>query len=199
MSDGGRPAAFLDRDGTIIVDRHYVARAEDVVLLPGAAQAITRLNAAGIVVVVVTNQSGIARGYLTEAEYLLVAARLNDVLAEHGAEIVASYHCPHHPDRPEGCRCRKPGRLLYDRAITDLGLDASKSLFAGDRLRDIQAAATFGGVGILVPMAETSAADRIVAERDFAVAPNLGAAVERFLAGALAVGSRFTAPKSGEA
>jgi histidinol-phosphate phosphatase family protein len=145
-----RPAAFLDRDGTIIEDVHYIARPDDVRLRPGAADAIRALNERGMVVVVITNQSGIARGLLTVEDYEAVRHRLDVLLEQEGAHIDASYHCPHHPDVTGGCECRKPGTLLFDRAIADLDLDAASSLFAGDRLRDVIPARRYGGSAFLV-------------------------------------------------
>src|SRR5512134_413953 len=94
----GRRAAFLDRDGTIIEDVNYIARAEDVRLLPGADEAIRLLNDAGVAVVVITNQSGIARGLVTPAQYESVCRRVDEVLATGGARLDATYYCPHHPD-----------------------------------------------------------------------------------------------------
>ncbi len=99
---------FLDRDGTIIRDTEYLSRPDDVELLPGAADAIRALNDAAVPVVVVTNQSGIARGYLSVAEYEAVAKRLDELLAARGARIDATYYCPHHPDFGGNCDCRKP-------------------------------------------------------------------------------------------
>ena len=174
---GGRPGVFLDRDGTIIEDRHYIANPADVVLLPGAAEAIGRLNEAGLAVVVITNQSGIARGLLTEAQYHSTRARLDELLAARGARIDASYHCPHHPDAGGPCRCRKPGTLLHERAIADLGLDVAHSTAIGDRWRDLEPAAVLGFRGIMVPSADTPPAERARAEREMTVAASLGDAV----------------------
>ena len=104
-----RRAVFLDRDGTIIEDTGFVADPAEVRLLPGAASAIARLNRAGIPAIVVTNQSGIARGLLDEAGYSAVARRLDALLDAAGARLDADYHCPHHPDFGGTCECRKPG------------------------------------------------------------------------------------------
>lgn len=156
---GGRPAAFLDRDGTIIEDVNYIARPEDVRLLPGAAQAIRRLNERGIVVVVITNQSGIARGLLTPAQYEAVAHRLDDVLRNASAHVDATYFCPHYPAVTGPCECRKPGTLLYERAISDLGLDASASMFVGDKPRDVAPATKFGGSAYLIRQAHAPSED----------------------------------------
>ncbi|GAC1688913.1 MAG: hypothetical protein NVS9B3_07470 [Gemmatimonadaceae bacterium] len=181
MSARGKPAAFLDRDGTIMEDRAYVADPDDVVLIPGAAAAITRLNAAGVPVVVVTNQSGIARGYLTSDDYDRVAARMVALLAHEGARIDGSYMCPHHPDLTGPCDCRKPGRLLYEQAAAAMGLDLARSLYAGDRLRDVLPAGALGGLGVLIPTSATAGDDRETATRDFTVVSTLGDAVDLFL------------------
>ena len=134
----GRIAAFIDRDGTIIQDASYVRDPADVVLLPEAADAIRRLNDRGIAVIVVTNQSGIARGYLDLTDYRRVEARLDELLVQQGARIDATYMCPHLPEITGPCDCRKPGLGLYKRAIAEHGLDASRSLFTGDRWRDVE-------------------------------------------------------------
>ncbi|HEU4631194.1 MAG TPA: HAD family hydrolase [Gemmatimonadaceae bacterium] len=178
-----RPAAFVDRDGTIIEDVHYLARPEDVRLVPGAADALRRLATAEVPIVIVTNQSGIARGYFTEAQYARVAERVADVLREAGVPLLATYHCPHHPAVTGPCACRKPGVLLYERAAHEHGLDLARSLYVGDRWRDVAPALRLGGMGILVPSADTPDDDRVRAEREAAVTRSLADAVSRFLAG----------------
>ena len=172
MSPARRRAVFLDRDGTIIADTGYLGHPDGVRLLSGAAEAIARLNAAGMPAVVVTNQSGIARGLLDEAAYQATRRRLDQLLAERGARLDGHYHCPHHPDVTGHCECRKPGPLLYQRAADDLGLDLAGSWWVGDRLRDIAAAERFGGRGILVGSGEPGG---LPTEAD------LGAAVGRIL------------------
>jgi D-glycero-D-manno-heptose 1,7-bisphosphate phosphatase len=146
----GRPAVFLDRDGTLIEDRHYLRDPDQVRLLPGTGEAVRRLNAAGIPAIVVTNQSGIARGLLTEAEYAATARRLDELLAAAGARLDGHYYCPHLPEATGPCDCRKPGPLLYQRAARDLDLDLAASWWVGDRERDLAAADRFGGRAILV-------------------------------------------------
>ena len=177
----GRPAAFLDRDGTIIVDVEFIARPEDVQLLPDAAAAIARLNAAAIPVVVITNQSGIARGYFSEAAYERVRDRVAELLAAGGAHIDATYHCPHHPDISGPCECRKPGTLLHRRAAADLGLDLTRSAGIGDRWRDIAPALELGGRGLLVSHASTPPDERERARAEGLLAPSLSAAVDDLL------------------
>jgi D-glycero-D-manno-heptose 1,7-bisphosphate phosphatase len=100
--------------------------------------------------VLVTNQSGIGRGYFTEADFRAVQARMEALLVEHGARIDAVYHCPHGPDEEPPCRCRKPEPGLFLRAAHDLGLDPARSFYIGDRGRDLAAAALLGGTPILV-------------------------------------------------
>ena len=177
-----RPAAFLDRDGTLIEDRRYLADPDGVALLPGAAAAVRALNEAGVPVVIVTNQSGIARGYFDEAAYERVAARVVERFAAAGARIDAAYHCPHHPSVGGPCDCRKPGRLLFERAAAEHALDPARSLFVGDRWRDVEPALAFGGMGVLVATPDTAAADVLRAGEQARVAATLGAAVDRFLA-----------------
>ena len=172
-----RGAVFLDRDGTIIRDAHYLASVDQVELLPGAAPAIRRLNVAGIPVVVVTNQSGIARGMFTEADFDAVTQRLGDLLRAERASVDATYVCPHHPDFTGPCACRKPGTLLYRRAATDLDLDLAASWYIGDRLRDVSPARALGGAGILVPRPHTPGAEVEAARPDIHVASSLDAAV----------------------
>ena len=146
----GRAGVFLDRDGTLIEDPGYLADPGAIRLLPGAAEAVARLNALQLPAVVVTNQSGIARGLLTEGEYLAVEARLDSILAGKGARLDAHYFCPHHPELTGPCACRKPGDLLYRRAAERFGLSLDRCCWIGDRVRDVAAAATFGGRAILV-------------------------------------------------
>jgi D-glycero-D-manno-heptose 1,7-bisphosphate phosphatase len=143
-------AVFLDRDGTIIEDTGYLKDPDRIRLLPGAAKAIARINATGLVAIVVTNQSGIARGLLSETEYQGTERRLNELLAGSGARIDAHYHCPHLPERSGPCECRKPGTLLYRQAADRFDIDLGRSWWVGDRARDVLPAAAFGGRGILV-------------------------------------------------
>lgn len=151
----GRPALFVDRDGTIIADAHYLADPRGVRLMPGAAAAIAQANAAGVCVVVVTNQSGIARGMITVDQYEQVRARTDSLLAAHGARVNATYHCPHSSHTGTACDCRKPGLGMYRAAAADLSIDLARSAYIGDRWRDVQPAQSTGGIGILVPGSET--------------------------------------------
>jgi histidinol-phosphate phosphatase family protein len=105
--------------------------------------------------VVITNQSGIARGLIAATEYEAVRARLDELLASKGITLDASLHCPHHPDHGGPCKCRKPGTLLFEQARDRLGLDLASSVLVGDRWRDVAPAIALGAHGILVAGAET--------------------------------------------
>ncbi len=173
-------AVFLDRDGTIIHDAHYLSKPDQVRLIDGAADAIARINAALIPVVVVTNQSGIGRGYFTLDDYHTVAARLDDLLRGHGAHIDATYFCPHRPE--DKCECRKPGRLLFQRAQSETpAIDLRQSLYIGDRMRDIDAGLGLGGHGVLVPHSDTPVAEIMRAAETARVAPSLATTLDWFL------------------
>jgi len=176
-----RAAVFVDRDGTLIRDHHFVVKPEMVELLPGAGPAVRRLNDLDLPVVIVTNQSGIARGFLSEADYERVRDRTEALLAEFGAIIDASYMCPHHPDFTGPCECRKPGTLLFRRAALDLDLDVAASWYLGDKGRDVIPARELGGRGILVPNHETPAEEIALAAREFAVVGSLDEAVDRII------------------
>jgi len=147
----GRPrAVFLDRDGTIIEDTGYVHEPGKVRLIPGAAEAIRKLNAGGYLVVTVSNQSGIARGMYGIPEYAAVQRRLTELLESHGAHIDGAYFCPHHPKFTGPCECRKPGPKMFQDAADALGVDLAQSWWVGDRLTDVEPAERLGGHGILV-------------------------------------------------
>ena len=180
-----RRAVFLDRDGTIVEDPPpgYLHEPGKVRLLPGAAEAIRRLNTAGFLVVTVSNQSGIARGMYTVAEYAAVQRRLGELLAAHGARLDGAYFCPHHPDLTGPCDCRKPGAKLFRDAAAALGIDLPNSWFVGDRLSDVAPAATLGGRGVLVATgegAENAAASR---SRGVPVVADLAAAAALIVSG----------------
>lgn len=174
-------AAFLDRDGTIVEDVHYLARPEQLVLIPAAVRALQRLHAARVPIVIVTNQSGIARGLITDADYRRVEAALDAMLADVGVRVAATHHCPHHPEFDGACACRKPGVLLYERAAAELSLDPARSLFAGDRWRDVAPASHFGGTGVLIAGPNTPPDDAERARREARVAPTLDDAVRAWL------------------
>jgi len=174
--------AFLDRDGTIIHDANYIRDPDDVALLPGAAAAIARLNRAGVIVVVVTNQSGIARGWLSTGDYDSVRRRIDDLLAREDARVDATYVCPHFPEITGPCDCRKPALKLFREAIADHGIDPGASVFIGDRWRDVAPATALGGRPIFLDVASSPPADRQrVRAEGLEVAHSLGEAVDRFL------------------
>ncbi len=148
-------AVFLDRDGTLIEEVGYLDRPERVQLYPFATDAIRALNAARIRIVMVTNQSGVARGFFTEDTVHLVHQRIAHVLGQGGAHVDAYYYCPHHPDGrvaeyARSCECRKPGRGLVDRAVAEFGIDPKRSFAVGDRWLDVGLARTIGARGVLV-------------------------------------------------
>ena len=129
---------FFDRDGTLNPDPGYIGRPEDFELHPGVGAALSRLNRAGARLILVTNQSGIARGMFTLADLEAIHDKLRRLLALHGARLDAIYHCPHHPD--ECCTCRKPAVGMAERAIADFALNRSCMYLVGDQSVDIEMA-----------------------------------------------------------
>lgn len=179
---GPTQAALLDRDGTIVADTDYLRDPDLVTLLPGAADAIRRLAARGIPCIVCTNQSGIARGIISLEQYRAVRRRIDELLLAEGAVLLDSFCCPHHPDITGPCGCRKPGRELYERAARLHGLQLSRSLFIGDRGRDIEPARAFGARAWLVHSNRTTEADLALARAAGApVAGSLADAVDDLL------------------
>lgn len=158
-----RRAAFLDRDGVINVDHAYVSRFEDFDFIDGVLEAARRLVDAGFVLVIVTNQSGIGRGYYTEADFHKLDQAVRAVFAEHGAPISATYFCPHHPTKALPpwkceCNCRKPAPGMILQAAKDLDIDLSQSVMFGDKASDMQAAKA-AGVAFRVQLGTDGAAD----------------------------------------
>jgi histidinol-phosphate phosphatase family protein len=153
--DRRRRAALLDRDGTIITDEHYLADRGRVALLPGAADAIRLLARAGVPSIVCSNQSGIARGLVSLEQYRAVRLRVDELLEEAGAALLDSFVCPHHEQFTGPCACRKPGTLLFERAAALYDLDLSRSLFAGDKHRDVAPAVFYGAPAYLVRSPDT--------------------------------------------
>ncbi|MBU0943018.1 MAG: D-glycero-beta-D-manno-heptose 1,7-bisphosphate 7-phosphatase [Proteobacteria bacterium] len=150
-----RAAVFLDRDGTINEQMGYINHTCRFQLLPGAAEAIKKLNDAGIPVVVVSNQSGLARGYFPEELLLAVHEKMARLLAEKGAHVDGIYYCPHHPEAKEKkfrevCSCRKPKPGLILQAAEEMNLAPERSFVVGDRWSDIKTAANCGARSILV-------------------------------------------------
>lgn len=178
----GRAAVLLDRDGTIIHERHYLADPGGVELIPGAAEALRDLAGHGFALVVVTNQSGIARGLIRPDEYLAVERRLDELLAEHGVRLDATFHCPHHPEWSGPCDCRKPAPGLYLRAAESLGLELARSFYVGDKVGDVLPAKRFGGTGFLVRTGH-GAKQASAAPEGVHVVDDLASAARRILAG----------------
>lgn len=150
-----RRAVFLDRDGTINVDVGYPRDFAQVTIFPWSAAAIRRINAAGFAVVVVTNQSGVGRGFYSESELQTLHREMAAALAAEGARLEAFYYCPHYEFAAEAayrgsCGCRKPAAGMAERAARDLGLDLAASYMIGDKVEDVQLGRAFGGTPILV-------------------------------------------------
>ena len=140
-------AVFLDRDGVIIEEEHYLSDPDKIRLVPGASEAIKRLRDAGYLTVMTTNQAGVARGYYEEADAVRVNERLKSLLEDAGAGLDGIYLCPHHPDHSGECDCRKPAPGMLLQASRDLDIDFSASYMIGDKLSDIGAAKAAGCAG----------------------------------------------------
>lgn len=138
---------FLDRDGTLIEEKGYLGKLEDVAFIPGSEAAIARLNRTGAKVVVISNQSGVGRGYFTEDFVKLTHEALRVHLAEHGAYIDAFYYCPHAPEAE--CECRKPKLGMLEKAARDFKMDL-RGVMIGDRESDLQAGENGGLLRVLV-------------------------------------------------
>jgi D-glycero-D-manno-heptose 1,7-bisphosphate phosphatase len=193
---GPRPALFLDRDGTLIEEVNYLASPDQVRLIPGAAEAVRRVNAAGVPVVVVTNQAGVARGYFPEERVAEVHAHLSRVLAAEGARVDAYYYCPHHAEAGVGpyrvaCHCRKPKPGMLLTAAAEMSVDLSRSWMVGDKLCDVRAGAAAGcrtvlvrtGYGATIPHSEDPGALRLAG-----VVDDLAAAVDLWADSVLDIG-----------
>ncbi len=139
---------YLDRDGTINDDPGYLSDPDDLVLFPGAAGAVKKLNDAGLTVALITNQSGIGRNLLTEEDLAKVHERLAELLKAEGARLDGIYFCPHLPNH--GCECRKPAPGLVKMASEELGLAGQASYMVGDKFADMRLAEKIGARGVLV-------------------------------------------------
>ena len=142
------PVVVLDRDGTLNTEVHYLSDPDQLVLLPGVITGLQALRAAGCRLVVVTNQSAIGRGFFDEARLTQIHDRLRELLGAHGVTLDAIYHCPHRPD--DGCRCRKPGPELIERAAHELGFDPRRAFVVGDKPCDIDLGRAVGAHTVLV-------------------------------------------------
>jgi D-glycero-D-manno-heptose 1,7-bisphosphate phosphatase len=152
---------FLDRDGTLIRDVGYLRRIDELEILPMVPEALRLLRLQGFKLVVVTNQSAIARGWLSEAELAEIHATLSAELARSGARLDAIYYCPHHPVEGEGgyrwqCTCRKPDSGMIERAAAELGVDPSASYVVGDQQTDVELAQRIGATPVLIRRAGAS-------------------------------------------
>lgn len=190
-------AVFLDRDGTINEEVGYIHDPQNLRLIPGAAAAIRRLNEAGLLAILVTNQSGPARGYYPESHIHTLHARLHDLLLEEGAFLDDVYYCPHLPDGVDPrytrvCRCRKPGTELVETAAAKHGLDLARCYVVGDKATDVELGQNAGCRTVLLT---SGYGEQVLAgtyqwqvQPDH-VAPRLDAAVEWILADLEAHGS----------
>lgn len=152
---GKKRAVFLDRDGTINVEVQYLSRVDEFQFIPGVPSALKGLKDAGFLLVVVTNQSGIGRGYYDEAALESIHDHMHSDLAAFGAAIDACYFCPHHPEHANGeyrkeCGCRKPLPGMLQQAAEDLGIDLAASYMIGDKLSDVLAGINAGCTSLLV-------------------------------------------------
>ena len=184
------PAIFLDRDGTLNREVHYLADPERFEWIPGSPAALQRFQAAGFALVVVTNQSGIAQGLLDEATLSAIHARMEAELAEKGVRLAGIYHCPHHPrlgspPLQTECTCRKPGTGLFERALAELPIQLAGSWVIGDSLRDLEAGRKLGIPGVLVRTGKGAQQARDIPsdwQSDVHVADDLAAACDWILA-----------------
>ncbi len=126
-------AVFLDRDGTINIDKGYLYRIEDFEFLPGAIEGLRKLQEAGYLLIIITNQSGIARGYYTEEDFIKLNEYMKGELKKEGITITEVYYCPHYGN---DCECRKPKTAMFERAVREFNIDLSKSYAIGDKERD---------------------------------------------------------------
>ncbi len=146
-------AVFFDRDGTLNVDIHYLHRPEDLIWTSEAVEAVKLCNDRGYLTVVITNQSGVARGYYDEKAVLDLHDWMNGELAKHGAHLDAIYYCPHHkdgkiPEYTRECGCRKPSPYMVNRACEELDIDKNQSFFVGDTDGDMGCAENAGVKGV---------------------------------------------------
>jgi len=178
-----RPALFIDRDGTLNIETDYLHQPDEVVLIPGAAQALARVNALGIPVIVVSNQSGIGRGHFDWRDFYAVMERISELLGQHGARMDAVYAAPHHEkgvgeyavaDHPD--RKPNPGMLL--RAAEEHGLDLARSWMVGDKAIDLEAGHRAGCRAALVRTGYGQEEDASLADL---VAPDLAQAIDLIL------------------
>jgi D-glycero-D-manno-heptose 1,7-bisphosphate phosphatase len=187
----GRPAVFLDRDGVVTPECGYVTRPEDLRLADGAAEAIRALNEAGVLAVIVSNQSGVARGLMSEEDMAAVHAEMESQLRDGGAMVDGAYYCPDHPDGTierftRDSSCRKPALGMLRQAVRDLGIDLSRSAMVGDQASDVEFANRAGIPAVFVAGGKSDNQLRLARERGLRVTvevPDISAAVRWFLDG----------------
>jgi D-glycero-D-manno-heptose 1,7-bisphosphate phosphatase len=186
-----RRAVFLDRDGTLNVDKGFVHAPRDFEFVEGAVEAVKRLKESGFVVVVVTNQSGVGRGLYTERDVRRLHRWVNGELGKRGTTIDRFYFCPHHPDARvrryrRDCPCRKPGPGMLLRAMSELGIEPRASYMIGDAARDVTAGKKAGVTAILIRARGTMAGETAPEEKPDAVFDSLLDAA-RYVTGAAGV------------
>lgn len=184
-----RRCVLLDRDGTIVFERGYIRDPDEIELLPGAATALRRLAKSGLTLAVVTNQSAVGRGLLTEERLAEIHQRLRELLAAEEVALAGIYFCPHVPE--DGCACRKPETGLFDRASRELGFRPSDSFVVGDKECDVELGRRAGATTVLV---RTGYGDEVA--RDRSVLPDY---VTDDLTGAARVIERLIAPPGASA
>lgn len=172
-------AVFLDRDGTINEDVGYLSEPDGLILIDGAVEAIKRLNDLGIKVIVISNQSGVGRGYYTDEHVVAVNKRLAEMLRSGGAHLDAVYFCSHHPDID--CECRKPKLGMANKAILEFGIEAACSYVVGDKVSDVGVARNMNAKGVLVLTGQGSDEAKELSEHPDFIAKDLSEAVEWIL------------------
>lgn len=176
MSDSLKKAIFLDRDGTIIEEVNFLSNPDEVKLFPGTMEALTSLKEAGFLIIVVTNQSGVGRGFFGEEDVHAVHDRIQELT---GDAIDAFYFCPHLPD--EGCKCRKPGDGMMRNAAADFGIDFGESWIVGDKHLDVLAGNVAGLKSILVRTGYGNAHESDAISSSLFIADEIGAAARYIL------------------
>lgn len=166
-------AVFFDRDGTINIEKNYMFRIEDFEYLPRAKEGMKMLQDAGYKLIIVTNQSGIARGYYTEDDYIKLNNWMLEDLRKSGIDIVGTYYCPHHPaakiDKYKcECMCRKPGIALFEKAISEHSIDVQRSFAIGDKMRDLSICKRYTGINGFLLYSE------VCKENDYGIMPISG-------------------------
>lgn len=168
-------AIFLDRDGTVIIDKGYLYKISDLEFIPGSIQALKALNDAGFKLLIISNQSGIARGMYTEEDYQSLTEAMLEQLSNRGVCIEDTYYCPHLPDAivpqyRQVCDCRKPATGLFHRAVKEHDIDLDSSFAIGDRLRDLAICSESDCQGILIGTTED---ENVITSARTGVYPNI--------------------------